>query len=138
MKPLLLDTNILIKFLRGDGKIGEVISRYERILVPTVVVGEYKAGIEPETASGRIQLDALDNFLDSPFVRVMAITEEVSDTYARVFRVLKANGTPIPQNDLWIAACAVVAGSAVFSLDNHFSFVPLLECVKIAFVLLDA
>lgn len=132
MKPLLLDTNILIKFLRGDGKIGEVISRYERILVPTIVVGEYKAGIEPETSSGRIQLDALENFLDSSFVRVMAITEEVSDAYARVFRVLKANGTPIPQNDLWIAACAVEAGAAVCSFDNHFSFVPLLECVKMA------
>ena len=132
MKPLLLDTNILIKFLRGDGKIGEVISKYERILVPAVVVGEYKAGIEPETASGRIQLDVLENFLASSFVRVMAITEDVSDAYARVFRVLKTNGTPIPQNDLWIAACAVESGAVVCSFDNHFSFVPLLECVKMA------
>ena len=41
-------------------------------------------------------------------------------------------GTPIPQNDLWLAACAVGAGAAVFSFDNHFSFVPLLEFVKIA------
>ena len=42
---------------------------------------------------------------------------------------MKEKGTPIPQNDLWIAACAVDAGAAVFSLDRHFAHVPLLECV---------
>lgn len=132
MKPLLLDTNVLIKFLRGDGKVGDVISKYERILLPAIVVGEYKAGIAPEAAGGRIQLDVLEDFLDSPFVRVIDVSEEVSDAYARVFRVLKANGTPIPQNDLWIAACAVEAGAAVCSFDNHFSCVPLLECVMMS------
>ena len=45
MKPLLLDTNVLIKFLRGDKKIAKVVSTYEQILVPAIVIGEYKAGV---------------------------------------------------------------------------------------------
>ena len=130
MKPLLLDTNVLIKFLRGDKKIAGVISTYEQILVPTIVIGEYKAGVVGETAVGRQQLSALEMFLDSSAVKVVEVTEDVANVYARVFRVLKANGTPIPQNDLWIAACAVDLGAVVYSFDEHFGFVPLLERVR--------
>ena len=129
MKALLLDTNVLIKFFRNDGKIAKVISRFEKIFIPTVVIGEYKAGVDSVTADGKRQLEALELFLDSPAVEVLQVTEDVASAYARVFRVLKEKGTPIPQNDLWIAACAVDAGSAVFSLDRHFANVPLLECV---------
>ena len=129
MMPLLLDTNVLIKFLRGDKKIAKVVSTYEQILVSTVVIGEYKAGIDSETAVGRQQLSALEMFLDSPAVKIVEVTEDVADLYARLFRVLKANGTPIPQNDLWIAACAITKGAVVYSLDTHFSNVPLLERV---------
>ena len=129
MKPLLLDTNVLIKFLRGDKKIAKVVPTYEQILVSTVVIGEYKAGIDSETAVGRQQLSALEMFLDSPAVKIVEVTEDVADLYARLFRVLKANGTPIPQNDLWIAACAITKGAVVYSLDAHFGNVPLLERV---------
>ena len=129
MMPLLLDTNVLIKFLRGNEKIAKVVSTYEQILVPTVVIGEYKAGVAVETAVGHQQLSALEMFLDSSAVKIVGVTEDVANAYARVFRVLKANGTPIPQNDLWIAACAITKGAVVYSLDTHFSNVPLLERV---------
>ena len=129
MMPLLLDTNVLIKFLRGNEKIAKVVSTYEQILVPTVVIGEYKAGVAVETAVGYQQLSALEMFLDSTAVKIVGVTEDVANAYARIFRVLKANGTPIPQNDLWIAACAITKGAVVYSLDTHFSNVPLLERV---------
>ena len=129
MMPLLLDTNVLIKFLRGNEKIAKVVSTYEQILVPTVVIGEYKAGVAVETAVGHQQVSALEMFLDSTAVKIVGVTEDVANAYARIFRVLKANGTPIPQNDLWIAACAITKGAVVYSLDTHFSNVPLLERV---------
>ncbi len=129
MMPLLLDTNVLIKFLRGNEKIAKVVSTYEQILVPTVVIGEYKAGVAVETAVGHQQLSALEMFLDSTAVKIVGVTEDVANAYARIFRVLKANGTPIPQNDLWIAACAITKGAVVHSLDAHFGNVPLLERV---------
>ena len=129
MMPLLLDTNVLIKFLRGNEKIAKVVSTYEQILVPTIVIGEYKAGVAVETAVGHQQLSALEMFLDSSAVKIVEVTEDVANAYARIFRVLKANGTPIPQNDLWIAACAITKGAVVYSLETHFSNVPLLERV---------
>ena len=127
MKPLLLDTNVLIKFFRSDKKIADIISGYEKIVLPTIVLGEFKAGVDPKTAGGQRQLAVLDAFLDSPSVAVIPITEDVASVYARLFRVLKENGTPIPQNDMWIAACAVDAGATLLSSDAHFASIPLLD-----------
>ena len=127
MKPLLLDTNVLIRLFRSDSKIADIISAYERIVVPSVVLGEFKAGVDPKTACGQKQLEVLESFLDSPSVCIIPVTEDVASVYARIFRVLKANGTPIPQNDMWIAACAMDAGAMLISSDDHFASIPLLD-----------
>ena len=125
--PLLLDTNVLIRFFRSDRKIADIISTFEKIVIPTVVLGEFKSGVDPLTASGKRQLEVLDAFLDSPSVDIIPVTEDVSSAYARIFRTLKANGTPIPQNDIWIAACAMDAGATLISSDTHFAKIPLLD-----------
>ena len=127
MKPLLLDTNVLIRFFRSDRKIADIISTFEKIVIPTVVLGEFKSGVDPLTAGGKRQLEVLDAFLDSPSVDIIPVTEDVSSAYARIFRTLKANGTPIPQNDIWIAACAMDAGATLISSDSHFAKIPLLD-----------
>lgn len=127
MKPLLIDTNVLIKFFQGDEEIAKNISRYEKVIVPTIVIGEYKAGVDSDTRVGRVQMSMLESFLEDASVKVVDVTESIADTYARIFRVLKKNGTPIPQNDVWIAACAIAKGAVVYSFDGHFANVPLLE-----------
>ena len=127
MKPLLLDTNVLIRFFRSDRKIADIISKFEKIVIPTVVLGEFKSGVDPLTVGGRRQIEVLDAFLDSPSVDIIPVTEDVSSAYARIFRTLKANGTPIPQNDIWIAACAMDAGATLISSDTHFAKIPLLD-----------
>lgn len=127
MKPLLLDTNVLIRFFRSDRKIADIISTFEKIVIPTVVLGEFKSGIDPLTVGGKRQLEVLDAFLDSPSVDIIPVTEDVSSAYARIFKTLKANGTPIPQNDIWIAACAMDAGAKLISSDSHFAKIPLLD-----------
>lgn len=129
MKSLLVDTNILIALFRGDEKVAAEIGAYDRVLVPTVVIGEFKAGVNPAVKAGKAQQRQLDEFLDSASVTVIPVSEDVADAYARIFRVLKANGTPIPQNDLWIAACAVENGAILYSKDAHFSLIPLLKVV---------
>lgn len=129
MKSLLIDTNVLISLFRGDENIAAEIGAYDRILVPTVVIGEFKAGINAAVKAGKAQQRQLDEFLDSAAVSVIPVSEDVSDAYARIFRVLKANGTPIPQNDIWIAACAVETGATLYSKDAHFSLIPLLKVI---------
>ena len=127
MKPLLLDTNVLIRFFRSDRKIADIISTFEKIVISTVVLGEFKSGVDPLTVGGKRQLEVLDAFLDSPSVDIIPVTEDVSSAYARIFKTLKANGTPIPQNDIWIAACAMDAGAKLISSDSHFAKIPLLD-----------
>ena len=127
MKPLLLDTNVLIRFFRNDRKIADIISKFEKIVIPTVVLGEFKAGVDLLTVGGRRQLEVLNAFLDSPYVDIIPVTEDTSGAYARIFRALKANGTPIPQNDIWIAACAMDVGATLISSDTHFAKIPLLD-----------
>jgi predicted nucleic acid-binding protein len=127
MKPLLLDTNVLIRFFRSDRKIAGIISAYEKILVPAIVIGEFMAGVDTKTACGQKQLEVLEAFLDSPSVGIIPVTENTASAYARIFRFLKANGTPIPQNDIWIAACAADAGALLVTSDAHFTTIPLLD-----------
>ena len=44
--------------------------------------------------------------------------------YAEIFTSLKAAGTPLPINDVWIAAHALETGSVVVTYDTHFKSIP--------------
>lgn len=127
MRIAVIDTNILIDLFHGDISTGEEISRYDRILVPSIVIGEYKAGIRPGTENGKLQTKCLNDFLDSSVVDAISVSEETADCYARIFRYLKNNGIPKPQNDIWIAASAVEYNAEMLSHDGHFSEIPLLK-----------
>lgn len=129
MKKVLPDTNIVIRLLRGDENVADEMSTYDRIVVSTVVLGEFKAGINPLSKAGRQQQKALDVFLDSSSVELIGVSEETSDGYARIFRVLKEKGRPIPLNDIWIAAHAMESGAALYTGDEHFSEIPMLKLV---------
>ena len=48
------------------------------------------------------------------------ITDETAEFYAAIVDGLRARGTPIPTNDIWIAACAMEHGARVATSDSHF------------------
>jgi len=127
MRKVLLDTNVLIALFKGDRSVAEALSSFDKVFIPTIVVGEFKAGIVLGSENGRKQRAALDEFLDSPAVEVVPISEVTTDSYALIFKALKENGTPIPQNDIWIAALAIDTGAILYSRDAHFGLVPLLK-----------
>jgi tRNA(fMet)-specific endonuclease VapC len=54
--------------------------------------------------------EELDIFLDSPRVAVHAIDVETADFCATILDNLRAAGTPIPTNDIWIAAVSFQNG----------------------------
>ncbi len=56
-------------------------------------------------SNARAQRAALDAFL--PAVAVLVLTTVTAGCYARLRGALTRAGTPIPENDLWIAALAV-------------------------------
>ena len=62
----------------------------------------------------------LDAFLANPVVQVLPIDAETSHHYAEIVADLRKAGTPVPTNDVWIAATAARHGASVLTFDEHF------------------
>ena len=132
MNSAVVDTNVLIAFLeRGDQPM-QVLGRFDRLLVPAAVDAEFRAGLDLSTKIGRRHVQVLDDFLNDPSVAYMPADRAESQKYAVLYRVLKKQGTPIPINDIWIAATALVHNVPLCTFDRHFRNVPLLEVVEIS------
>ena len=52
------------------------------------------------------------------------MTFATAERFARVMETLREQGTPIPTNDVWIAAQAQELGAELISGDQHFEQVP--------------
>ena len=119
---IMLDTNAYSAFKRGDESARETIASADEILLPTPVLGELRAGFRSGSRE-EANLHELELFLSSPRVRVHTLGEETAIFYAEVHGSLRKAGTPIPTNDLWIAASALESGSMLVTRDSHFDAV---------------
>jgi tRNA(fMet)-specific endonuclease VapC len=120
MQPrILLDTSAYAQFRRGHREAVEILVAAERVFISTVTLGELEAGflLGSRTDENR---SALRDFLAEPFVGVVPIDEGVARRYAGVFVTLRRAGTPIPINDVWIAACALHIGAELVTFDADF------------------
>ena len=120
---ILLDTSAYIAFLKGHPGIKQAIQKADEINLNPVVMGELLAGFMKGRRASQNR-EILQEFMESPRVRLMAIDEETSERYASIFNYLREKGTPIPTNDLWIAATAMQYGLRVVTTDRHFQQVP--------------
>jgi tRNA(fMet)-specific endonuclease VapC len=120
---ILLDTNRYRDFCEGSKEALDVIQRARRVHLPFVVLAELRAGFLCGTLA-RQNEKSLTVFLNSPRVRVLLADEETTHHFARVFAQLRLQGTPIPVNDIWIAALAVQHDLLLFSRDRHFGCLP--------------
>ncbi len=66
----------------------------------------------------------LVRFLNSPRVDLLIPDDQTIHHYAQLFRQLRKQGTPIPTNDIWIAALAVQNNLMLFARDAHFDHLP--------------
>jgi predicted nucleic acid-binding protein len=66
----------------------------------------------------------LRRFLGSPRVALLDVTEETAERYAVILNGLWRAGTPIPTNDIWIAASAMEYGLTVVTTDEHYRKIP--------------
>lgn len=123
MSRILLDTSGYSGFLRGNVSIRRSLQEADEIVVNPVILGELKAGFL-RGKSRRRNEDELAHFLASPRVTVAGMDEGTSDRYAAILDGLRRAGTPIPTNDLWIAATAMQHGLRVVTTDAHFLRVP--------------
>lgn len=119
MNPILLDTNAYVAFKQGDPQAIAIVQRAPTIGVNSIVLGELLGGFG-RSAREDTNRKELDQFLASPRVTVLPIDSRTAEHYAVVYLALRKAGTPIPTNDMWIAACAVQHGLDLFSYDGHF------------------
>jgi tRNA(fMet)-specific endonuclease VapC len=120
---ILLDTNRYRDFCEGNSETSDVIQRARRVYLPFIVLAELRAGFLCGTLARRNE-KSLTVFLNSPRVRVLMADEETTHHFARIFAQLRLQGTPIPVNDIWIAALTVQHDLLLFSRDQHFDCLP--------------
>lgn len=116
---ILLDTSAYSAFMRGHDEIRAVVRTNEDIFLNSVVVGELMAGF---IKGGRRKKneEELRRFLTSPRVSLVDVGEETAERYAVILNSLWQAGTPIPTNDIWIAASAMEYGLRVVTTDEHY------------------
>jgi tRNA(fMet)-specific endonuclease VapC len=117
---LVLDTSAYSRFRSGHEEVLEWLAAAEVVFVPTVVLGELQAGF---LLGGRRREneETLRSFLAEPFVKLCAVDADVSRRYAEIFAALRRAATPIPTNDIWIAAVTLVTGGHLLTFDGDFA-----------------
>jgi len=123
---LVLDTNRYVDLCRGDAEVVAKVVRAEALFLPFVVLGELRAGFRVG-ARARSNERALQRFLAKPSVDILLATEDTTTHYASLYRQLREQGTPIPTNDLWIAALVSEHRLTLYSRDEHFAHLPQLD-----------
>jgi len=116
---LLLDTNRYRDFCVGAPEAVERLRAAELVCIAFVTLAELRSGFLAGTA-GRPNERNLALFLNRPRVRILWPDEQTTHHYARLFLQLRKQGTPIPTNDIWIAALAIQHDMVLFSRDTHF------------------
>ena len=119
----LLDTSAYSAFLRGHAELKLALQRTDRIVLTPIVLGELGAGFRAGTRRKKNEAE-LRQFLSSPRVDVVAVDAETAERYAVILHGLRSAGTPIPTNDIWIAASAMQHGLRVITTDVHYTRIP--------------
>ena len=116
---LILDTNAYVGFKLGYPEIVDYMTQADFIFISPIVLGELMFGFKNGSQFAK-NMEELNQFLSHPAVEVIKLTEITSDRYSRIALQLKQNGTPIPSNDIWIAAQTMETGAELITMDTHF------------------
>jgi tRNA(fMet)-specific endonuclease VapC len=124
--PVALDTSLAIAVINGRNGVPAWVASFAEVCLPSIVVGELLFGA---LNSGRATQNAaaVDGLVAS--CRVLPADLGTARTYASVRAQLKKAGTPIPENDVWIAAVCAQHSIPLATFDAHFQKVDGLKVV---------
>jgi predicted nucleic acid-binding protein len=117
---MILDTNAVSDLLEGNHALETLLARRARHELPVIVIGEYRYGL----ARSRLRRTLTPLF--DELIRestVLSIGPDTAVAYAVVRGALRAKGTPIPENDVWISALALQHRLDIASRDSGFDHV---------------
>lgn len=118
-----LDTNRYVDLCKGFEGTVRLVSTAEAVFLPFVVVAELRAGF----VLGKRTIEnerVLRRFLLKEGVAVLYPDDQTTHHYASAYRQLRLQGTPIPTNDLWIAALVLQHNLRLHDRDGHFDRLP--------------
>lgn len=116
---ILLDTSAYVGFKLNNPELVETIAGADLILFSTVVLGELLFGFR-NGSRFKANLADLNRFLAHDAVETVPVSEISADRYSRIAAQLRRKGTPIPTNDIWIAAQTMEHGAELITVDEHF------------------
>ncbi len=123
------DTNALSAWAERYPSVEVSFQSTGRLVVPGIVLGEYYCGIRQSRHRDRYE-DWIRRYL--PLAEIATVTQTTVDVYADIRLELKRLGTPIPHNDVWIAALARQHVLPVLRNDSHFDVVEGVERITFA------
>ena len=126
---MILDPNALSAWAEGCPAVEPSLRSADRLVVPSIVLGEYYFGIRQSRHRYRYE-DWLRRYL--PLAAIATVTHATADAYAAIRLELKRSGDPIPSNDVWVAALARQHVLPVLSNDAHFDAVEGIERIAFA------
>ena len=128
--PLLLDANAIISLFDGsDPELERALCAAEELVVPVVAYAEVVAGTGSATKRAKATIEALSTLMSMPNTRLSPVSEATVRHYSKTYNLLKKNGTPIPTNDIWVAASTLEVGGVLFTRDRHFLKIPMLDTI---------
>lgn len=118
---MILDTNALSAWADGNPACRAPLAAASRLVVPVIVLGEYLYGIRQSRHRARYEEWLTCNLLHA---EVRPASPTTASHYADLRIRLKHSGSPIPANDLWIAALTLELRFPLLSNDGHFDQIP--------------
>ncbi len=129
----LLDTTVFSAMMRREPAIRghiEMLAPADRVMICTITRGEIRYGLDRlPRGKRRRNLEAEAAFLFSQ-LPCLAVTEAAANHYARIKRQAERKGTPLDENDLWIAAAALSLNATLVTADSDFrrlSHIPIVD-----------
>jgi len=114
----LLDTNIVIALFANDASVKQQIIQAREVSIPATVIGELFYGAF-KSGRSKANIAKLEGFATANTIIGSGL--ETGKQYGKIKHRLRKKGTPIPENDIWIAAIAMEHDLTLVSRDEHFT-----------------
>jgi tRNA(fMet)-specific endonuclease VapC len=117
----LLDTNIVIATINNEAVVLKILEKVSDFSIPSIVIGELYFGAEKSAKVAQNSAKIADLVLKNA---ILFVDFHTAKHYGTIKNHLKKQGTPIPDNDIWIAATAIQHDMILVSRDAHLQNVP--------------
>lgn len=113
----LLDTNIVLALFAADESVIDKIEIADEVFIPSQVIGEMYY-VAHQSARPRDNTVRVTDFAQSS--SVLVCDSETGRWYGIIKDLLRQKNTPLPENDIWIAAVALQYGLTLVTRDPQF------------------